>query len=75
MPDNKRIDVYLFEKGLAPSREKAKAYVFAGHVFVDGKMCGKPSATVSAEQEVEVRGGDEFVSRGRQEAAKGNRKL
>ena len=64
MPDNKRIDVYLFEKGLAPSREKAKAYVFAGHVFVDGKMCGKPSATVSEEQEVEVRGGDEFVSRG-----------
>ncbi len=64
MPDKKRIDIYLFENGLAPSREKAKAYVFAGHVFLDGKMCDKPSATVSEKQEVEVRGGDEFVSRG-----------
>ena len=64
MPDKKRIDVYLYEKGLAPSREKAKAYIIAGHVFVDGIMCSKPSATVTEEQDIELRGGDEFVSRG-----------
>ena len=59
-----RIDVYLHEKGLAPSREKAKAYVFAGLVYVDGKRCDKPSAAVSEEQSIELRGGEEFVSRG-----------
>ncbi len=64
MPGKKRIDVYLYESGLAPSREKAKAYVFAGDVFVDGKRCDKPSAFITEEQVVELKAGDDFVSRG-----------
>lgn len=64
MSEKKRIDVYLYESGLAPSREKAKAYVFAGDVFVDGKRCDKPSAIIAEDQLVELKAGDDFVSRG-----------
>ena len=31
-----RLDVLLVERGLAPSREKAKALIMSGDVFVDG---------------------------------------
>ena len=31
-----RLDVLLVERGLAESREKAKAIIMAGEVFVDG---------------------------------------
>jgi len=64
MLDKKRIDIYLFEKGLAPSREKAKAYVMAGYVFADGKRVDKPSATVEPGSEVTLKHADDFVSRG-----------
>ena len=30
-----RLDLILTEKGLAPSREKAKALIMAGEVYVD----------------------------------------
>jgi 23S rRNA (cytidine1920-2'-O)/16S rRNA (cytidine1409-2'-O)-methyltransferase len=62
--DKKRIDVYLFENGLAPSREKAKSLVMAGVVCIDGKRCDKPSVMVTDAQEVSVKQKDEFVSRG-----------
>ena len=32
-----RLDVLLVKKGLAPSREKAKAVIMAGSVYVDDK--------------------------------------
>ena len=31
----KRLDMMLVERALAPSREKAKAYIMAGQVYVD----------------------------------------
>ena len=64
MSDKKRIDIYLYEQGFAPSREKAKAYVMAGVVFVDGKRADKPSLQVCEGQDVLVKQKDEFVSRG-----------
>lgn len=64
MADKTRIDSYLHERGLAPSREKAKTLVMAGDVFIDGQRCAKPSQTVSADQTVTVRQKQEFVSRG-----------
>jgi len=64
MADKKRIDVYMAENGLAESREKARALVIAGAVTVDGQVATKPANTVAEGQQVAVRGGDDFVSRG-----------
>lgn len=64
MADKLRIDVYLHEKGLAESREKARALIMAGDVSVDGQVCTKASATVADGQQVSVKANDAFVSRG-----------
>ena len=34
-----RLDVLLVKQGLAQSREKAKAIIMSGNVFVDGQIC------------------------------------
>ena len=34
--DKERLDILLVKRNLAPSREKAKAMIMAGNVFVDG---------------------------------------
>ena len=60
----RRIDVYLFEQGIAPSREKARLLVIAGAVHVNGTPCTKPSFIVPDGAKVAVKGADEFVSRG-----------
>ncbi len=60
-----RLDTYLTEKGLAPSREKAKALIMAGVVFVDNQKEDKAGTFVTEEQNIEVRGGElKYVSRG-----------
>lgn len=65
MTEKIRLDVYLTEKGLAPSREKAKALIMAGVVFVDNQKCDKAGTVVKETQTVEVRGGElKYVSRG-----------
>ena len=43
----KRIDVLLFERGLAPSREKARTLIMAGSVYVNNQKFDKPGDTVS----------------------------
>lgn len=65
MAQKVRLDVYLTENGLAPSREKAKAIIMSGIVFVDEQKCDKAGMTVSPNQKVEVRGSTlRYVSRG-----------
>jgi 23S rRNA (cytidine1920-2'-O)/16S rRNA (cytidine1409-2'-O)-methyltransferase len=64
MAEKKRIDVYMAENGLAESREKARALIMAGVVTMDGATVTKPAETVTEGQQVAVRGGDDFVSRG-----------
>ena len=60
-----RIDVLLVEKGLAPSREKAKRIIMAGLVFVENQRVDKPGTQVFAQSSIEVKGNDHpFVSRG-----------
>ena len=64
---NKRLDLLLYEQGLAPSREKAKALILAGLVKVDGVVVSKPAASVPEETLPEVTGENEvlrYVSRG-----------
>ena len=64
MTEKKRLDQYLFDNSFFESREKAKAAVMAGLVYVNGMKASKPGDTVKPDASVEVRGGMEFVSRG-----------
>ncbi|MBQ7688833.1 MAG: TlyA family RNA methyltransferase [Clostridia bacterium] len=64
MSEKKRLDQYLFDEGLCESREKAKAAVMAGTVYVNGQKAIKPGVTLKQTDTVQVRGGMEFVSRG-----------
>lgn len=65
MKDTRRIDVLLVERGLAPSRERARALILAGVVTVDGKPAGKPGTSVPASALVALSGPDHpYVSRG-----------
>ena len=51
----KRIDVLLYEKGLAPSREKARTLIMAGCVYADNQKFDKPGDTVREDAVLEVR--------------------
>ena len=60
-----RLDVLLVNRGLAASREKAKAVIMAGIVYVDGQKEDKAGATFSDAVNIEVRGKTlKYVSRG-----------
>lgn len=63
--EKKRLDAYMVECGLAPSREKAQAIIMSGIVYLGGQKAEKPSAPVAPGVQVEVRGAaHDFVSRG-----------
>jgi 23S rRNA (cytidine1920-2'-O)/16S rRNA (cytidine1409-2'-O)-methyltransferase len=65
MPAKTRIDVLLVERGLVPSRERARALILAGRVLVNEQKIDKPGATVPAESPVRLLGEDmKYVSRG-----------
>ncbi len=60
-----RLDIALCDKNLAPSRERAKALIMAGSVYVNGERADKAGQSVSAEDTLEVRGNTlRYVSRG-----------
>ena len=61
-----RLDVLLVKKGLAPSREKAKAVIMSGSVYVDGQKEDKAGSVFDEESaQIEVRGHAlPYVSRG-----------
>lgn len=55
----------MVEKGFAPSREKAKAIIMSGIVFVDNQKADKAGMSIPEDAAVEVRGKtNSFVSRG-----------
>lgn len=60
-----RLDVLLVRKNLAASREKAKAVIMSGCVYVDGQKEDKPGTAFKEEVKIEVRGNTlPYVSRG-----------
>lgn len=60
-----RLDQYLCQHGLAQSRERAKALIMAGIVFVNEEKSDKPGNMIDEQAHVEVRGHDiGYVSRG-----------
>lgn len=66
-----RIDVLMFKSGLATSREKAKAMVMAGIVFVGGQRVDKPGTELPEDVLIEMKGQSlPFVSRGGLKLAK-----
>ena len=61
-----RLDVILVNKGHAPSREKAKAIIMSGNVYVNGQKEDKAGAQFDESKiQLEVRGSQlKYVSRG-----------
>lgn len=64
-PRKERVDLLLVARGLADSREKARAFVLAGLVYVGERRIDKAGDTLPVECLLTVRGRDhEYVSRG-----------
>ncbi len=60
-----RLDQYLCQNGLAQSRERARALIMSGIVFVNEQKADKAGEMVAEDARVEVRGHDiGYVSRG-----------
>ncbi len=60
-----RLDLYLFENGFTESREKAKALIMSGIVYVNDQKELKPGRDIKCDDIVEVRGSTlKYVSRG-----------
>ncbi|MDO5444504.1 MAG: TlyA family RNA methyltransferase [Eubacteriales bacterium] len=60
-----RLDQLIFDKGYAESREKAKAIIMSGNVYISGQKADKPGMQVSPDIDPEVRIKElPFVSRG-----------
>ncbi len=60
-----RLDQLVFEKGYAESREKAKAVIMSGNVFINGQRADKPGMPVLPDADLDVRIKElPFVSRG-----------
>lgn len=60
-----RLDILLVNRGLAPSREKAKTMIMEGNVFVNNNREDKAGATFPDDCEIEIHGNTlKYVSRG-----------
>ncbi len=65
MAEKLRLDVALVERGFCESREKAKALIMAGIVFVNNQKSDKAGNTIKTDDVIEVRGETlKYVSRG-----------
>ena len=61
----KRLDQLVFEKGFAESRERAKALIMSGQIFLNGQRADKPGLQVDPAAEIALHGAAlPFVSRG-----------
>lgn len=63
-PARSRLDLLLVERGLVPSREKARAAILAGLVSSAGVRLDKPGTLVRSDTEIAVAAGRRFVGRG-----------
>lgn len=67
-----RLDKLVLDRGLAPSREKAKALIMAGQVVVDDHLADKAGQLVPLTAEIRLKGEPlPYVSRGGLKLAKG----
>ena len=54
-----RLDVLLVKRGLAESREKAKAIIMTGNVFVEEQREDKAGSTFAEDAQIRIKGSDE----------------
>jgi 23S rRNA (cytidine1920-2'-O)/16S rRNA (cytidine1409-2'-O)-methyltransferase len=60
-----RVDVVLVQRGIVPSRERARAMILAGRVLVNEQKVDKPGTAVAADASIRLLGEDmPYVSRG-----------
>ena len=59
-----RLDIYLVEKGLVETRNKAQALIMAGQVLIDGQLIDKPGTKVSNLSAARIVEPYPYVSRG-----------
>ena len=60
-----RLDVILTNRNMFPSREKAKASIMAGLIYVDGQMIDKPGTSIDVESDITIKENlCPYVSRG-----------
>lgn len=65
MSNKIRLDSAVFELGISESREKAKALIMAGQIYVNGMKAIKPGVTVNSSDKIELKGNTlPYVSRG-----------
>ncbi|HZJ78848.1 MAG TPA: TlyA family RNA methyltransferase [Clostridia bacterium] len=76
MKERVRLDSAVFDKGLAPSRERAKSLIMAGLVYVNSQKSLKAGMQVKPDDKIEVReNNNPFVSRGGLKLKKGIEKF
>jgi 23S rRNA (cytidine1920-2'-O)/16S rRNA (cytidine1409-2'-O)-methyltransferase len=59
-----RLDVLVYERGLAQSREMARRYIMAGEVRVNGEVKTKAGMKIRVDASIEAEIGQQYVSRG-----------
>ncbi len=65
MADKERLDILVVKKGLAESREKARAMIMAGSIYINGQKEDKPGTKIETSAEIMVKGNSmKYVSRG-----------
>ena len=63
--EKERLDILIVKKGLAPSREKAKALILSGQVLAGGRTASKVGETFPCETQISIKGNTcPYVSRG-----------
>lgn len=60
----KRLDVLIFEKGLAETRTKAQALIMAGSILSDGQQITKAGTLIDENTLIEIEKQNPYVSRG-----------
>ena len=54
--NKERLDLALVRRGLAPSRERARALIMAGQVYLGDRLADKPGMLVPLDAELPFRG-------------------
>jgi 23S rRNA (cytidine1920-2'-O)/16S rRNA (cytidine1409-2'-O)-methyltransferase len=64
VPERQRLDLLVVNRGLAQSREKARALILAGQVLVNGQKADKAGANVDVTAKIDLLAQPRYVGRG-----------